>query len=120
MSAINILIKKKKEIQENYALCLDAITDDSTYVARLEEINREMRSLGVDVYFEKENLHSISPEGEFLLTLMVALSESENLQAKNTATHLHWTQKPYSGFLLKPTINLMMQDRVQIIKQCEA
>lgn len=41
LSAINSLIKKKKEIRENYALCLDAITDDSAYVARLDEINAE-------------------------------------------------------------------------------
>lgn len=41
LSAINSLIKKKKEIRENYALCLDTITDDSAYVARLEEINAE-------------------------------------------------------------------------------
>ena len=41
LSAINSLIKKKREIRENYALCLDAITDDSTYVTRLEEINAE-------------------------------------------------------------------------------
>ena len=40
---------------------------------------RELRSLGVDVYFEKENLHSISPEGELLLTLMAALAESESV-----------------------------------------
>ena len=41
LSAINSLIKKKKEIRENYALCLDTITDDSAYVARLDEINAE-------------------------------------------------------------------------------
>lgn len=40
---------------------------------------RELRSLGVDVFFEKENLHSISPEGELLLTLMAALAESESV-----------------------------------------
>lgn len=41
LSAINSLIKKKKEIRENYALCLDAITDDNAFVTRLEEINAE-------------------------------------------------------------------------------
>lgn len=40
---------------------------------------RELKALGVDVYFEKENLHSISPEGELLLTLMAALAESESV-----------------------------------------
>ena len=40
---------------------------------------RELKALGIDVYFEKENLHSISPEGELLLTLMAAFAESESV-----------------------------------------
>ena len=40
---------------------------------------RELKALGVDVYFEKENLHSISSEGELLLTLMSAMAESESV-----------------------------------------
>ena len=39
---------------------------------------RELKSLGIDVYFEKESLHSISPDGELLLTLMAAFAESES------------------------------------------
>ena len=39
---------------------------------------RELRSLGIDVYFEKENLHTCSAEGELLLTIMAALAESES------------------------------------------
>ena len=39
---------------------------------------RELKALGIDVYFEKENLHSISPDGELLLTLMAAFAESES------------------------------------------
>ncbi len=31
------------------------------------------------MYFEKENLHSISPDGELLLTLMAAFAESESV-----------------------------------------
>lgn len=40
---------------------------------------RELRSLGIDVYFEKENLHTCSAEGELLLTLMAAVAESESV-----------------------------------------
>ncbi|NCB27534.1 MAG: recombinase family protein, partial [Bacteroidia bacterium] len=40
---------------------------------------RELKTLGIDVYFEKENLHSISPDGELLLTLMAAFAESESV-----------------------------------------
>lgn len=40
---------------------------------------RELKAIGIDVYFEKENLHSISPDGELLLTLMAAFAESMNI-----------------------------------------
>ena len=40
---------------------------------------RELKTLGVDVYFEKENLHSISSDGELMLTLMAAFAESESV-----------------------------------------
>lgn len=40
---------------------------------------RELRALGIDVYFEKENIHSCSAEGELLLTLMAAFAESESM-----------------------------------------
>ena len=38
---------------------------------------RELRSLGIDVYFEKENIHTTEPGGEMLLTLLAAFAESE-------------------------------------------
>ena len=41
---------------------------------------RELRALGIDVLFEKENLHSLGGEGELLLTLIVAMAESESFQ----------------------------------------
>ena len=40
---------------------------------------RELRDLGIDVYFEKENLHTCSAEGELMLTLMAAVAESESV-----------------------------------------
>ncbi|HPD89246.1 MAG TPA: recombinase family protein [Oscillospiraceae bacterium] len=39
---------------------------------------RELKILGIDIYFEKENLHSTSPDGELMLTLMAAFAESES------------------------------------------
>ena len=45
MAAFNGLLARKMEIAENYALCLDAITDTSAYQARLEAINRECGEL---------------------------------------------------------------------------
>lgn len=51
---------------------------------------RELRSLGIDVYFEKENLHTCSAEGELLLTLMAAVAESE---AVSMSDNIKWGKR---------------------------
>ncbi len=51
---------------------------------------RELKTLGIDVYFEKENLHSISPDGELLLTLMAAFAESE---AESMSENISWGKR---------------------------
>lgn len=38
----------------------------------------ELKALDIDVYFEKEEVHSLSSEGEMLLTLMAAVAENES------------------------------------------
>ena len=39
---------------------------------------RELKALGVDVYFEKENIHTLKSEGELLLTLLSATAQAES------------------------------------------
>ncbi len=51
---------------------------------------RELRNLGIDVYFEKEHLHSCSAEGELMLTLMAALAESES---ENMSENIKWGKR---------------------------
>ena len=51
---------------------------------------REMKKLGVDCYFEKENMHSISPDGELLLTLLAMYAEEE---ARSTSENQKWRIK---------------------------
>ena len=49
-------------------------------VTLLETI-RELKELGVDVYFEEQNIHSISPDGEFMLTLLGSYAQEERYSA---------------------------------------
>lgn len=42
---------------------------------------RELRELGVDVWFEKENLHSLSLDVEFLISLYASFAQEESLSA---------------------------------------
>lgn len=47
----------------------------------LLETVRELKELGVDVYFEEQNIHSISPDGELMLTILASYAQEESLSA---------------------------------------
>lgn len=67
------------------------ITKSVTRFARntviLLETIRELKRLGVDTYFEKENMHSISPDGELLVTLLAMYAEEE---ARSASENQRW------------------------------
>ena len=44
----------------------------------LLETVRELKSLGIDVYFHKENIHSISGDGELLLSVLASFAQEES------------------------------------------
>ncbi|HEX3017159.1 MAG TPA: recombinase family protein [Caproicibacter sp.] len=48
---------------------------------------RELKSFNVDVFFEKENIHTLRNEGEMLLTLISAVAQNESL---NLSENVRW------------------------------
>jgi len=42
---------------------------------------RELKSLGVDVYFEEQNIHTMSGDGELMLTILASYAQEESLSA---------------------------------------
>ncbi len=46
---------------------------------KLLETVRELKSFGVDVFFEEQNIHTLSGEGELILTILAAFAEEESL-----------------------------------------
>lgn len=40
---------------------------------------RELKNLGVDVHFEEQNIHTISAEGELMLTVLASYAQEESL-----------------------------------------
>lgn len=44
-------------------------------------IVRELKALGVDVFFEEQNIHTCGPDGELLLTILAAYAQAESLSA---------------------------------------
>lgn len=48
---------------------------------------RELKALGVDVYFEKENIHTLSSDGELMLTLLASFAQEES---RSVSENLKW------------------------------
>lgn len=44
----------------------------------LLEAVRELKSLGVDVYFEEQNIHTASADGELILTILASYAQEES------------------------------------------
>lgn len=42
---------------------------------------RELKELGIDVFFEKENVHTLSADGELMLTLLASFAQEESRSA---------------------------------------
>lgn len=77
----------RPQFQRMLADCRDkkidmVITKSVTRLARntltLLETARELKSLGIDIFFEKENIHTMSMEGELMLTLLASFAQEES------------------------------------------
>ncbi len=44
----------------------------------LLETVRELKTLGVDIYFEEQNIHSLSGDGELMLTILASYAQEES------------------------------------------
>jgi DNA invertase Pin-like site-specific DNA recombinase len=53
---------------------------------------RHLRSLGIDVFFEREHIHSISVEGELLLTLLASFAQAE---AESMSANVKWAAQKH-------------------------
>lgn len=50
------------------------------------EVTRHLKELGIDVYFEREKIHSMSDEGEFMLTLLASFAQEESRSISQNIT----------------------------------
>ena len=48
---------------------------------------RELKDLGVDIYFENENIHTMSDEGELMLSLIAAVAQE---QSRSVSDNCKW------------------------------
>lgn len=67
---------------------------------------RKLKAAGIEVYFEKEDIHTLDAKGEFLITLMSSLAQEES---RSISENVAWGQRkrfsdgkycmPYAHFL---------------------
>lgn len=86
----------------------------------LLEAVRELKALGVDVYFEEQNLHSISGEGELVLTFLASYAQEES---RSVSENQKWRirknfseGRPWTGTML----GYKFENGVYIVKPSEA
>ena len=70
----------------------------------LLETVRELKALGVNVYFEEQNIHTMSADGELMLTILASYAQEESL---SVSENMKWRirrnfeeGKPWSGLIL--------------------
>lgn len=86
---------------------------------------RELKELGVDVFFEEQNLHTTSGDGELLLTIMSSYAQEESLSAsenqkwrvkKNFEAGIPWNTK-LLGYRLKDGRYVIVPEEAEIVKR---
>ena len=70
----------------------------------LLELVRMLQALGVDIYFEEQNIHTMSSDGELLLTILASYAQEES---RSVSENMKWRIKknfeagiPWNGRLL--------------------
>lgn len=92
----------------------------------LLETVRELKSYNVDVYFEEQHIHSISSDGELMLTILAsyaqeeARSVSENMKwriKKDFEQGLLWGAKDQLGYRIIGRKLVKVPDEVELVKK---
>ncbi len=92
----------------------------------LLEATRELKEYGVDVYFEEQKIHTLSSEGELMLSLLAgfaqeeARSVSENMKwriKKDLSEGIMWGGKSHLGYELIDKKLVLIPEEAKIVKR---
>ncbi len=59
-------------------------------------IVRELKDMGVDVFFEEQNIHTMSADGELMLTILASYAQEESLSVSENCKW-YWRQRMKQG-----------------------
>lgn len=95
----------------------------------LLETMRELRDLGIDIYFENEKLHSISEGGDFMIKLLALMAEE---YSRSASENTRWRiQKKFeaglptggvrmTGYIITDGQFVIIPEEAEIVKQIYA
>ena len=67
---------------------------------------RELKELGISIYFENENIDTLTPAGEVLITILAAMAEQES---RTMSTNIKWSyQKKFKNGEVLLNTSMMM------------
>ena len=86
---------------------------------------RELKALGVDVYFEEQNIHTMSADGELMLTILASYAQEESL---SVSENMKWRIRsnfeegmPWNGTIYGYRINngkyVIKNDEATVVKR---
>ena len=81
----------------------------------LLETVRELKALGVDVYFEEQNIHTMSADGELMITILASYAQEES---RSASENQKWRIR--RGFERGELVNLRFLFGYKIEKGCVA
>lgn len=104
------------------------ITKSITRLARntitLLETARKLKSLGIDIYFEKENIHTLSADGELMLSLLASFAQEESRSAsENTKWRIRKmfeqgipSPRQMLGYRLKNGVMQVVPEEAEVVR----
>lgn len=107
-------------------IIVKAISRFARNTATLLETVRMLKSINVDVYFEEQNLHTMSTEGEMVLTFLASFAQeesrsvSENMKwriKKDFEQGLIWGSKDNYGYRLADKKLVIIPEQAEVIKR---
>ena len=85
------------------------------------ETIRELKELGVDVFFEEQNMHLASSEGEMVLTFLASFAQEE---ARSVSENMRWrVRKNFEkgeAWSTRKTLGYVYKDRKMVVEPEEA
>ena len=86
---------------------------------------RELQAINVDVFFEEQNIHSMSGEGEMILTFLATFAQEESRSAsenmkwrikKDFEEGIMWGGKPCLGYQLENKKLILIPEEAEVVR----